>query len=138
LKKFPQILFVVLGCLHLVGGPYSMLQVYAWAAMLVDYSQDDGLLQAAKDTFSGEKPCGLCSVIKSARQSEPEDKVPASPASALAAKPVCDMLPMGEVVIQPPAAIEVPAVGFVELARACGIGPAAPPSPPPCRVRWIS
>jgi len=134
LKKFPQILFVVLGCLHLLGGPYSMLQVYAWATMLVDYAQDDGLLQAAKDTFSGEKPCELCCIVKSARESEPEEKTPAAPASRMAAKPFHDMLPLGEIVIQPPAATEVPNLGFLELVVSSGIGPAAPPCPPPWRV----
>jgi hypothetical protein len=134
LKKFPQILFVVLGCLHLLGGPYSMLQVYAWATMLVDYSRDDGLLQAARDTFSGEKPCELCCIVKSARDNEPEEDAPASPASRLAAKPFHDMLPLGEMVIQPPAATEVPNLGFFELVVSSGIGPAAPPCPPPWRV----
>jgi hypothetical protein len=67
-------LFVFLGCLHLAGGPYSLIQAYAWTGMLVSYSKTEGLFQGAKDTFSGEKPCELCCKIAEARKGEPGEK----------------------------------------------------------------
>jgi hypothetical protein len=48
--------------LHLVG-----LQLVAWAGMLVRYSQDRSLGEAAEMTFDGDHPCPLCCAIKKAK-----------------------------------------------------------------------
>jgi hypothetical protein len=134
LRKLPKILFVALGCLQLVGGPYSILQICAWTNMLVEYSRNDGLLQAAKDTFGGRKPCGLCCKIQTARQSERKENAPASPAATQSGKLFQDMVPLGDVVILAPVGVEVASIGYVEPPLCSGIGSAAPPTPPPCRV----
>lgn len=69
-------LLVALGCLHLLGGPVAILQVIAWAGMLVTYTAEDGLAQGVTDTFSGERPCPLCLTV---REMEREQDAPALP-----------------------------------------------------------
>ena len=110
-----------------------MLQVYAWANMIVAYSQDDGIAKAARDTFSGEKPCALCCKIASAREADRSGKsdplVPLPP--DLLSKLVQQMLPMSELRLAElfPRDVALPAFagppGADEPARA------APPIPPP-------
>ncbi|WP_353568376.1 hypothetical protein [Haloferula sargassicola] len=70
-------LLVVLGCVHLLGGPAALVQGIAWASMLVNYSAQDGLAQGVKDTFSGEKPCALC--LKAAAMEKQQSDSPAAP-----------------------------------------------------------
>ncbi len=132
LKKPFQLLLVFLGCLHLAGGPYSLLQGYAWIGMLVSYSQQDGLAQAAKDTFSGEKPCKLCCKIAEGREKEPESKAPLAP--QFSGKIVHEMLLPKVTILHPPAAIDLPAVVFAGIDFPSGFPKASPPVPPPCRL----
>lgn len=125
-----------LGCLHLVGGPYSLLQGYAWANMLVSYSQTDGLVQAAKDTFSGEKPCDLCCKISAARDAEsgkPADPVK-PPAPPAAGKLLHEMLPVRIVSIDPPSPTDLLPLAFPGVNLSAGFPKATPPVPPPCCV----
>ena len=130
LKKFLQLLLVSLGCLHLAGGPYSLVQVYAWAGMLVRYSQDDGLLQAAKDTFSGEKPCELCHKIAAAKKSEPGgEKEPLAPLGS--GKLLQEMIASEVVDARPPRATDFVVAGFTGVLPPLARGTAAPPTPPP-------
>lgn len=101
--------------------------------MLVDYSNKDGLAQGLKDTFSGEKPCPLCKKIESVKQTEKEDKAPLTPASQLSSKMLREMIPVADIVISQPKANLLPLVAFADAALVAGIGPDAPPIPPPCR-----
>lgn len=135
LKKQFQYLLVLLGCLHLVGGPYSMMQVYAWVGMLVTYSQNDGIVQATKDTFSGEKPCGLCCKIAAARKTEHGEKEPMAPLpSTLSAKQLQEMIPAGELRVVVPRSSELPPVVFAGFLYPSGLANASPPTPPPRSV----
>ena len=134
LKKLFQLLFVFLGCLHLAGGPYSLLQGYAWVGMLVSYSQQDGLLKATKDTFSGEKPCKLCCKIADAKASDPETKDPVAPAPTFPGKLIQELLPPRETVMNPPKATDLPAIDFPGIQFPPGSPKARPPVPPPCLV----
>lgn len=59
-----------------MGGPLVLLQLIAWAGMLVSYTAEDGLVRGMKDTFSGERPCALCKHIEAA---ESEESAPALP-----------------------------------------------------------
>jgi hypothetical protein len=70
LKKIFRFLMVIFGCLHLAGGPYALIQTCAWIGMIVTYSQKDGIAQGVRDTFSGEKPCHLCTKIATAKKDE--------------------------------------------------------------------
>lgn len=63
---------MLLCCLQLCGGHYGTFQVVAWARMLVDYSQKDGLLEGAVKTFDGEHPCEMCKCIEKAKKSDSE------------------------------------------------------------------
>ena len=56
----------------------AVLQAVAWTGMLVNYSQDRTLSEAATMTFDGEHPCGLCCAIKKA-QAKPIHELSASP-----------------------------------------------------------
>ncbi len=101
--------------------------------MLVSYSQQDGLLQAAKDTFSGEKPCDLCCKIADAKKAEPEKKEPVVPAPSVSSgKFVQDMLPSKEMALAPPTATDLPPVCFPAVAVPADSLRASPPVPPPC------
>lgn len=70
-------LLVVLGCVHLLGGPAVIVQGAAWASMLVTYSAKDGIAQGVTDTFSGEKPCCLC--MKARELEHQQSELPATP-----------------------------------------------------------
>ncbi len=101
--------------------------------MLVSYSQEDGLVQAAKDTFSGERPCKLCCKIAEAKKAEPETKGPAAPAPTLSfGKIVQDMLPSKDMVLAPPPVIELPPVSFPGVFLPAVFLRDSPPVPPPC------
>lgn len=136
LKKPFQLLLVILGCLHLAGGPYCILQGCAWVSMLVSYSQDDGIVQAAKDTFSGEKPCELCHQIADARESDTDSKSPVTPpVSPFSAKIVQEMVPLAETVLRPPGVSDLPPVTFLGIVFPADFPKASPPVPPPC---WLA
>lgn len=65
------------GQLHL-----PVLQVFAWAGMLVSYSQDAAFATAVEMTFDGDHPCPMCKAIQAARQAQnPEafDALPTPP-----------------------------------------------------------
>ena len=70
MKRILQTLLCVLTALHLCGGPLGVFQVFAWAEMLKDYTQQSGLLQGVKETFDGDHPCAMCSRIDQAKQNE--------------------------------------------------------------------
>jgi hypothetical protein len=61
----------LLAAVLLSGGPWSVLQVIAWARMVVVYSQQGSLTSALVKTFDGRHPCALCLQI---RQGEREDQ----------------------------------------------------------------
>lgn len=59
-------------CACLLVGAQFFLQIGAWSWMLVSYAQDSSLELAVRDTFSGERPCAMCTAISTTRESEPE------------------------------------------------------------------
>jgi hypothetical protein len=129
LKNLLRHLFVFLGCLHLIGGPSSILQVYAWANMLVSYSQERSFSEAVTDTFSGEKPCGLCEKIASSKSTDKENQnAPLPPGSP---KLFQDLFPPTLVSLKDPFPSPFPQPAF--LAGAAPLSPpaAGPPVPPP-------
>lgn len=135
LKKPLQLLFTLLACLHLVGGPYSFLQVCAWAGMLVSYSQDGGVIQAVTDTFSGEKPCKLCCKIAAARDSDKEAPAPVLPVSVgMKALVLKEILPASQVCLKLPVFSELQAVVFPGVLYSLGRVAVQPPTPPPRRI----
>ena len=67
---------VLLGCVHLMGGPIAALQLVAWSGMLVTYSAEVGLSQGVTDTFSGKKPCALCLQVREMERDAPSPALP--------------------------------------------------------------
>lgn len=65
-----------LAMFSIAGGHWAVLQTVAWAQMIRDYSQEGGLVSGVAQTFSGERPCGMCKNIEKSRQKE--EKAPAS------------------------------------------------------------
>jgi hypothetical protein len=127
LKNFLRHLFLVFGCLHLVGGPYCLVQVYAWANMLVSYSQETSLSRAVTDTFSGEKPCCLCKEIAAAKDDGQEQ----APLAPLTAKLFQDLFPPSHTELKDPFPSPFPHPGFEHVARSVSPPSCGPPSPPP-------
>ncbi len=131
LKFLPRYLFLVFGCLHLVGGPYSLVQLYAWGNMLVTYSQETSFQQAAEDTFSGEKPCHLCKKISAAKSDESKSgdgKQPLAPANA---KLFQDLFPPTIATLSDPFSTPFPCPAFPAVAEMISPPANGPPSPPP-------
>jgi hypothetical protein len=123
-------LFAVFVSIHLAGGPYALVQTYAWAGMLVSYSKEDGLLKGAKETFSGEKPCALCCKIAEAKKSDSDGKskeLPVSPTVKL----LKEMLPSSRLALSPPRFVEAPKVMFPGMNLSAETMAFAPPVPPP-------
>lgn len=127
MKKLPQYLFLFFGCLHLVGGPHSILQVYAWANMILDYSQETTISQAVTDTFSGEKPCSLCKKLEAVKDSEPERE----PIATTTAKLFQDLFPPSHASLKDPFSAPFPHPGFAPIALPASTPSSGPPSPPP-------
>lgn len=69
---------LLLGAMLLGVGQLGLgaLQVTAWSAMLVGYTQSTGSVsEAISKTFDGQHPCSLCDEVKelASEQSEPDD-----------------------------------------------------------------
>ena len=63
--------YFLLGILFVsLNGHLALLQTLAWGNMLVSYSQEASLAEAAKKTFDGEHPCSLCKVVSESKKQE--------------------------------------------------------------------
>lgn len=126
-----RILMVFLGCLHLAGGPHALLQVVAWGAMLANYSAESGIVRGTIDTFSGDRPCGLCKSIAAAKQDSPQtpDSLPAPRVINL--KSLHEMLPPRVVALKSCMGADAPAIRHVPPVVRRGNDREAPPLPPP-------
>lgn len=78
MKAAFKFLIALMGCLHLCGGHYGVLQGLAWSQMIISYSAESGWIEGARQTFDGEHPCQLCVAIADAKQkdSEPANQGP--------------------------------------------------------------
>jgi hypothetical protein len=66
---------VCLAMFFIAGGHWAVLQSVAWAGMLNDYAQTDGIVTAVQKTFSGDYPCAMCRKIDTA-QKQQEQQAP--------------------------------------------------------------
>ena len=111
----------------MLGGPGSVLQVVAWARMVVVYSQQGSLASAFVKTFDGLHPCSLCFEIRQGQQEE-QHKNHAAPRerSEKMTELFCDAqriaLPLAPTVI-----VEVPLPRLDSYFRLLD----SPPTPPP-------
>jgi hypothetical protein len=60
----PIVWLLLLALLAAVNLHLPVLQVVAWANMIVDYSRDADLSDAIEMTFDGEHPCPMCKAIQ--------------------------------------------------------------------------
>ncbi len=121
----------MLGCLHLVGGPYALPQAYAWANMLMSYSQETSMSQAVADTFSGEKPCCLCKTIAAEKKRDSERSGNTLPLPPGAEKYGKELYPTKVAMLSPPRASPYLFPDFAALAAAISLTPPGPTVPPP-------
>lgn len=124
---------MVFGCLHMVGGPYALLQMYAWSTMFAGYSQESGILRGAVDTFSGDRPCELCRQIAAAeRGGDEKEGIPMLPTKAKdPAKLVQEMMASEMDELPRPRSLSVPLFGFVAVLDWHLDFVSLPPTPPP-------
>jgi len=52
------------------GGHWALLQTFAWARMLVEYSARNSLAEAVEMTFDGKHPCPMCLKMEKGRKQE--------------------------------------------------------------------
>lgn len=52
------------------GGHWTALQTFAWACMIVEYSEENSLAEAVAMTFDGKHPCPMCLKIEKGRKQE--------------------------------------------------------------------
>lgn len=131
LSKALKSIMITLGCLHMAGGPLALLQIMAWASMLATYSLENGIVQGAVDTFSGERPCPLCQSIASAKNVPDESSEP-RPALPTAQMNVFQELMIPRIVrVSPLRGIQISAVFHADPLAMPGRGRAAPMVPPP-------
>ena len=84
MKRFLARLFLILACLHLMGGHWLALQGVAWSSMRVDHSREETLATAVSKTFDGRHPCPLCEAVATGQSGEQEQKeVPTDPSVKL-------------------------------------------------------
>jgi hypothetical protein len=101
LRRLGTIL-VCFAMFFIAGGHWAVLQSVAWAGMVRDYSQRDGLAAAVQKTFSGQYPCGMCKRIAEEKSKEQQaplakpdskfDKLVAQDRSATLFPPACHWL----------------------------------------------
>jgi len=68
-SRLPKTL-IALALASSIGLHWTVLQVVAWAGMIVGYSQEAPLREAVVKTFDGQHPCKLCKTIAKGKQSE--------------------------------------------------------------------
>jgi hypothetical protein len=136
LRKFLQSLFVAFSCLQLIGGPYSVVQMYIWGNMFAKYSSESGLLEGAKETFSGERPCALCHKLALAKKRATDSDHPTPPGdSGETLKLLRVMIPARPLEsLVPPMFHKLPALAFVGKLFKGEVLMTSPPSPPPRSV----
>lgn len=75
LRNLARMILLLL-CCWLAAGPQMLLQAGAWGWMLVHYSQESGPVQAVQETFSGERPCAMCTFVDELEKRETKPDSP--------------------------------------------------------------
>ena len=129
LNRSVRIFIAVLGCLHLCGGHWGVMQLVAWSNMIIDYSSRDGIVEGAKKTFDGEHPCCMCKAIaEGKKESGAPDNKPLQGSQGLVLKE-CVLTPV--VRLSPPVALDRVVLSVPDFARHARSLGHRPPVPPP-------
>lgn len=128
--RWLRIILVLAAFIHLSGGHYGILQCIAWSKMLVEYSSASGLIEGARKTFNGEKPCRMCRSIIAAKQqeSEREEQAPATGAEKLSLK---DLREPQTVSLENPPCRDISMQQHAPPIVRAGLDGESPPFPPP-------
>lgn len=118
-------LAAVAGGMHLV-----VLQVVAWAGMLVTNVGDHGLIDAVGRTFDGDHPCGLCEFVADAAAGSEENEPERDTTDVLTLKWL--VLRDQTVALPPPSKRE-----RIESLSLCAVRVVAEPGVPPPRVELV-
>ncbi len=70
--------FLLLAWLCANGAVWNVVQVVGWAKMFRDYSQVMPAAQAIQLTFSGEAPCGMCTIAQTGQDASRDNPTPAA------------------------------------------------------------
>jgi hypothetical protein len=71
--KFSSKIACLLAALVTAGSHWFVLQLAAWACMLVNFAQQDSFATAVQKTFDGQHPCNLCLQIREGQQQDRQD-----------------------------------------------------------------
>jgi hypothetical protein len=115
---------ILLAWFAATGVQWDFVQVFAWGRMFSGYSHSMSLSRALSLTLQPDNLCGICRMVKDAKQQQDQAVTPSGSAAGKA--PLVFQAAQGVVVAKPPALpwrAEDPAL--------VGIGRSAPPNPPP-------
>ncbi|AHF93264.1 hypothetical protein OpiT1DRAFT_00246 [Opitutaceae bacterium TAV1] len=65
------------------GSHWDLVQTFAWARMVISYSQDMPVTEALLLTFSGNAPCDICNVVTAGKKAQDQDPASTSGAGAI-------------------------------------------------------
>lgn len=99
--------------------------------MLVMYSQEDGLAQAAIDTFSGDKPCDMCHKIADSKREDSKKQAPGSKEGVASARVIHELFPTEQIGVRPLVPTDSPIPSPLSPPSLAGLGNGAPLLPPP-------
>jgi hypothetical protein len=116
------IFFVALALLQILGGHLALLQVTAWAGMLVKYSEAEGVEAGISKTFDGKHPCDLCLSIAKTKQAEKKE------GSQLDAAKIDLLAPGQRLTLQPPLH-SWRSIATIAALLGCDSSPPVPPPP---------
>ena len=73
----PIVWLLLLALVSAINLHLPVLQVVAWAGMIVNYSRDAEISEAIEMTFDGEHPCPMCKVIQAETVKTDPDRIEA-------------------------------------------------------------
>lgn len=114
-------------CSWLAVGPLALLQLGAWSWMVVDYAREDGAARALAQTFSGERPCGMCRFIEAVETEDHPDDPQAPERSAELREIKLLLLSAGEPIATPASDRKIPRDGSVRMPETRISSVAVPP-----------
>jgi hypothetical protein len=122
-----RIILTAACALYLSGAHWMVLQMTAWTGMLAMRAPQVGLVAAVETTFSGEKPCSLCSAVNKGqkREQQPESQ---------ALKSLKEVQFVMVEQATPPTPFANDNLVWVEVANFAHGRADAPPTPPPKRA----
>jgi hypothetical protein len=91
---------ILLAWFAATGIQWDFVQVFAWGRMFAGYAQTMPLSRAVSLTFQPDNLCGLCRIVKDAKQQEGQSGVPQS-GSAAGKAPLVFQAAQGVVVARP-------------------------------------